>query len=80
MIRLSKVVLQISRLSVSSGQDALIVLHFGDNDLVCFLRNQAGEDRVGELVGVLVAHYEKYVLFGICRRRRRRKDRGVTDS
>jgi hypothetical protein len=52
-------IFQISRLSVSNANDGLVVLHLGDNDLVCCLRNSTQEDRVGELVGILVAHYEK---------------------
>lgn len=47
-------------LSVTPGQDQLIVLHSpGGNDLVISLHTSAKEDRVGELVGVLCNQYAK---------------------
>ncbi len=51
--------LQLSRVSVSSGSDSAVILHIGDNDLVFYLKNPPGEDRVGELVGVIAYHWEK---------------------
>ncbi|KAI1729246.1 myosin head (motor domain) domain-containing protein [Ditylenchus destructor] len=49
----------ISSLSVSSSSNNLVVFHIGNNDFVGCLRNLHNEDRVGELVGVLQAHFEK---------------------
>ena len=46
---------------MSGGADEAMVLHVGDNDLVFYLRSPPGEDRVGELVGFLAYHWEKYV-------------------
>ncbi|XP_041366127.1 unconventional myosin-Id-like [Gigantopelta aegis] len=54
----------ITGLSVSPDKDQLIVVHLiGGNDLVLYLQNPRGEERVGELVGVLcsfwMSHYQK---------------------
>lgn len=52
---------QVTGLSVTSGRDQLVVLHArGQDDLVvCLHRSQPPLDnRVGELVGVLAAHYQ----------------------
>ena len=47
-------------LSVTPGQDQLIVLHSpGGNDLVISLHTSAKEDRIGELVGVLCNQYAR---------------------
>ncbi|CAD6190262.1 unnamed protein product, partial [Caenorhabditis auriculariae] len=49
----------VSRVSVSSDPNNLFVVHVGDNDLVTCLKNTKDEERVGELVGTLLAHYDK---------------------
>jgi len=50
----------LSEISISSGRDALVVLHLtNSNDLVFHLMEPPNEDRVGELVGVLVMFFEK---------------------
>ncbi|KAG5889110.1 hypothetical protein JTB14_003913 [Gonioctena quinquepunctata] len=47
-------------ISVSPGQDQLIVLHcIGGNDLVVSLHNQKQEDRIGECVGVICNRYSQ---------------------
>lgn len=53
---------QISGLSVSSVSNGLVVFHIGSNDFIGCLINPQNEDRIGELVGVLAAHFEKYPL------------------
>lgn len=51
---------ELTGLSVSPGQDQLIVLHCpGGNDLVISLHNTSQEDRIGELVGLLCNQFEK---------------------
>ncbi|CAG9816020.1 unnamed protein product, partial [Phaedon cochleariae] len=51
-------VADLTGISVSPGEDQLIVLHCpGGNDLVVSLRSQRLEDRVGECVGVLCNRY-----------------------
>ncbi|XP_022906681.1 unconventional myosin ID isoform X2 [Onthophagus taurus] len=47
----------ITGLSVSPGQDQLIIIHSGSNDLVISLHTVTNEDRIGELVGVLCNRY-----------------------
>lgn len=48
----------ITGLSVSPGQDQLIVVHcVGGNDLVVSLHSLKQEDRIGELIGVLCSAY-----------------------
>uniref|UniRef100_A0A915E6G7 Uncharacterized protein n=1 Tax=Ditylenchus dipsaci TaxID=166011 RepID=A0A915E6G7_9BILA len=49
----------ISSLSVTSSSNNLIVFHIGHNDFVGCLKNMQNEDRVGELVGVLQAYFER---------------------
>lgn len=45
-------------LSVSPGNDQLIVLHCpGSNDLVVSLHSQKREDRIGECIGVICSRY-----------------------
>lgn len=47
-------------LSVTPGQDQLIVLHCpGGNDLVISLHSTTKEDRIGELVGILCNRYSR---------------------
>lgn len=51
---------EVTGLSVTSGQDQLIVIHSNkDNDLVISLEPRSREDRVGELVGVLCSRYSQ---------------------
>jgi len=50
----------LKEISISSGRDALVVLHLDNaNDMVFHLMQPPHEDRVGELVGVLVMYFEK---------------------
>ncbi|KAK0418532.1 hypothetical protein QR680_013620 [Steinernema hermaphroditum] len=49
----------LSSLSVSSTSNGIVVFHVGDNDFVGCLRNRVNEDRVGELVGTLCAHFQR---------------------
>ncbi|XP_066998175.2 unconventional myosin ID [Anabrus simplex] len=49
---------EITGLSLSPGRDQLLVIHSSKgNDLVVSLQNSVGEDRVGELLGVLCHRY-----------------------
>ncbi|GMT18808.1 hypothetical protein PFISCL1PPCAC_10105, partial [Pristionchus fissidentatus] len=50
---------RISRVSVCPDHNGVVVLHVDDNDLVACLRNDKNEERVGELVGRLMAHYDE---------------------
>ena len=51
---------QLTGLSVSSGSDQLIVFHLTDgNDLVVCLVTVSGEERVGEVVGLLAKLWKK---------------------
>lgn len=51
---------EITALSVSPGQDQLIVFHCPKgNDLVISLHNNTQEDRIGELVGLVCNLYER---------------------
>lgn len=49
---------KLTGISVSPGQDQLIVLHCQDgNDLVVSLRCDKREDRIGECVGIICNRY-----------------------
>ncbi|KAK7010457.1 unconventional myosin-Id [Biomphalaria glabrata] len=51
---------QITGVSLTPGKDQLIIIHMsGGNDFVVCLENPAHEERVGELVGILVSHMHK---------------------
>ncbi|CAB3403677.1 unnamed protein product [Caenorhabditis bovis] len=49
----------ISCISVSADSNGLFVIHVGENDLLACVRNVKEEERVGEFVGTILAHYEK---------------------
>uniref|UniRef100_A0A1I7YKF9 Myosin motor domain-containing protein n=1 Tax=Steinernema glaseri TaxID=37863 RepID=A0A1I7YKF9_9BILA len=49
----------LSAISVSSASNGIVVFHVGENDFVGCLRNRPNEDRVGELVGTLSAHFQR---------------------
>uniref|UniRef100_A0A915PTP0 Myosin motor domain-containing protein n=1 Tax=Setaria digitata TaxID=48799 RepID=A0A915PTP0_9BILA len=46
-------------LSVSRESDNTVIIHLGSNDFVGCLYNSRNEDRIGELIGVLCAHFER---------------------
>lgn len=51
--------LQVSGISVSPGQDQLVIIHLrGGNDLVVSLISQINANRVGELTGLLLRQYQ----------------------
>jgi hypothetical protein len=51
---------QIIGVSVTSDADQLIAVHLsGGNDLVLYLQSAVGEERVGELVGVIATTLSK---------------------
>lgn len=53
---------QLTGLSVSNGKDQLVVFHTKDNKdlIVClFSKQPTHENRIGELVGVLVNHFKR---------------------
>ncbi|ESO97046.1 hypothetical protein LOTGIDRAFT_143556 [Lottia gigantea] len=51
---------EITGLSITPESDQLVVIHLsGGNDLVICLISQSGEERVGELVGILCSHWHK---------------------
>lgn len=58
-----RTILQLTGLSVSKESDNTIIFHLGSNDFIGCLYNNKNEDRIGEVVGVLCAHFEKFVLF-----------------
>lgn len=47
----------VTGVSVSPGQDQLIVIHCGGNDFVISLHSEKKQDRVGELIGVLANRF-----------------------
>ncbi|XP_042216717.1 unconventional myosin ID-like [Homarus americanus] len=52
-------ILEVSGVSVSPGQDQLVIIHLrGGNDLVISLSSQANANRVGELTGLLLRQYQ----------------------
>uniref|UniRef100_A0A0R3RKD1 Myosin motor domain-containing protein n=1 Tax=Elaeophora elaphi TaxID=1147741 RepID=A0A0R3RKD1_9BILA len=46
-------------LSVSKESDNTIIFHLGSNDFIGCLYNHKNEDRIGEVIGVLCAHFER---------------------
>ncbi|GMS88608.1 hypothetical protein PENTCL1PPCAC_10783 [Pristionchus entomophagus] len=50
---------RLTRLSLCPDHNGVVVFHVDDNDLVACLRNEKNEERVGELVGRLMAHYDE---------------------
>ncbi|KAF1760604.1 hypothetical protein GCK72_008853 [Caenorhabditis remanei] len=52
----------ISRISVSAESNGLFVIHVGDNDIVGCAKNTKNEERVGEMIGTLLAHYDKITM------------------
>ncbi|KIH45315.1 hypothetical protein ANCDUO_24645, partial [Ancylostoma duodenale] len=48
----------VSRISVCPEPNGLFIIHVADNDVVGCLKNPKEEERVGELIGVLLAQYE----------------------
>ncbi|XP_071512839.1 unconventional myosin ID isoform X2 [Panulirus ornatus] len=52
-------ILEVSGVSVSPGQDQLVIIHLrGGNDLVISLASQVNANRVGELTGLLLRQYQ----------------------
>nr|XP_045596095.1 unconventional myosin ID-like [Procambarus clarkii] len=52
-------ILEVSGVSVSPGQDQLVIIHLrGGNDLVISLSSQSNANRVGELTGLLLRQYQ----------------------
>ncbi|KAK8394631.1 hypothetical protein O3P69_005830 [Scylla paramamosain] len=52
-------ILEVSGISVSPGQDQLVIIHLrGGNDLVVSLTSQVNANRVGELTGLLLRQYQ----------------------
>ncbi|CAI5446075.1 unnamed protein product [Caenorhabditis angaria] len=49
----------ILRISVSADANGLFVIHVGDNDIVGCAKNVKGEERIGEMIGTLLAHFDK---------------------
>ncbi|EYC01892.1 hypothetical protein Y032_0103g3524 [Ancylostoma ceylanicum] len=49
----------VSRISVCPEPNGLFIIHVAENDIVGCLKNPKEEERVGELVGVLLAQYER---------------------
>lgn len=47
-------------LSVSRKNDNTVIFHLGNNDFIGCLYNHRNEDRVGEVIGVLCAHFERF--------------------
>ncbi|KIH54843.1 hypothetical protein ANCDUO_15008, partial [Ancylostoma duodenale] len=50
---------QVSRISVCPEPNGLFIIHVAENDIVGCLKNPKEEERVGELIGVLLAQYER---------------------
>lgn len=51
---------RVKSMSISPGNDSLVVFDFGNgNDLVFYLVEPLNDNRVGELVGILAVHFEK---------------------
>ncbi|KHJ76229.1 hypothetical protein OESDEN_24151, partial [Oesophagostomum dentatum] len=49
----------ITAISVCPEPNGLFIIHLSDNDIIGCMKNPKDEERVGELVGVLLAHFEK---------------------
>ncbi|VDM14778.1 unnamed protein product [Wuchereria bancrofti] len=45
-------------ISVSKENDNTIIFHLGSNDFIGCLYNHKNEDRIGEVIGILCAHFE----------------------
>ncbi|VBB30720.1 unnamed protein product [Acanthocheilonema viteae] len=52
-------ILQLTGVSVSKESDNTLIFHLGNNDFIGCLYNHKNEDRVGEVIGVLCAHFER---------------------
>lgn len=51
---------QMKSMSISSGNDSLVIFHFGNgNDFIFYLVGPSNDNRVGELVGILAVHFER---------------------
>ncbi|KAK6024616.1 hypothetical protein OSTOST_09571 [Ostertagia ostertagi] len=50
----------VSRISICPEPNGLFVIHVAENDIVGCAKNAREEERIGELVGTLLAQYEKY--------------------
>ncbi|XP_048754348.1 unconventional myosin-Id-like isoform X2 [Ostrea edulis] len=51
----------VTGLSVSPGSDQLVIIHLSDeNDLVLYLQNLTKEERVGEVVGTMCSHMQRF--------------------
>uniref|UniRef100_A0AAF5PRL5 Myosin motor domain-containing protein n=1 Tax=Wuchereria bancrofti TaxID=6293 RepID=A0AAF5PRL5_WUCBA len=46
-------------ISVSKENDNTIIFHLGSNDFIGCLYNHKNEDRIGEVIGILCAHFER---------------------
>ncbi|MCP9258505.1 CBR-HUM-5 protein [Dirofilaria immitis] len=51
--------IQLIGLSVSKESDNTVIFHLGNNDFIGCLYNHKNEDRVGEVIGILCAHFER---------------------
>lgn len=49
----------ITKISLCSEPNGLIVLHIGDNDILGCTKNAKDEDRIGEMVGTLLAQFDQ---------------------
>ncbi|KAJ1375042.1 hypothetical protein KIN20_038265 [Parelaphostrongylus tenuis] len=49
----------ISRISICTEPNGLFVIHIAENDIVGCMKNGREEERVGEMVGTLLAQYER---------------------
>uniref|UniRef100_A0A1I7XSJ0 Myosin motor domain-containing protein n=1 Tax=Heterorhabditis bacteriophora TaxID=37862 RepID=A0A1I7XSJ0_HETBA len=50
---------EISQISLCIEPNGLIIIHAGDNDLLGCMRNIRNEERIGELIGTLLALYDR---------------------
>ncbi|EJD75473.1 CBR-HUM-5 protein [Loa loa] len=51
--------IQLIGLNISKKMDNTVIFHLGSNDFIGCLYNHKNEDRVGEVVGILCAHFER---------------------
>ncbi|CAJ0597979.1 unnamed protein product [Cylicocyclus nassatus] len=49
----------ITQISVCPEPNGLFIIHIADNDIIGCMKNPKDEERVGELVGVILAQFEK---------------------
>ncbi|KJH50370.1 hypothetical protein DICVIV_03499 [Dictyocaulus viviparus] len=58
-IRAQHGMVEISRISVCTEPNGLFVIHVADNDIIGCAKNTREEERVGELIGTLLAQCER---------------------